>query len=202
MIKNIVFDFGGVLVDWNPRYFYKSVFDDAAEMEEFLANICTSEWNIEQDRGRSLEEATEIKIKEFPAKEELIRMYYDQWVNMLNGAIQKNVDVLYNLRGKFDLYGLTNWSAETFPTALDLFPFFEVFEEKIVVSGVEKLIKPDPAIFQVLLDRYSLVASECIFIDDNLANIQTAQKMGFEVIHCVEDIDLQQEIDKISARNR
>ncbi len=194
-IKHIVFDFGGVLVDWNPRHFYKTIFSSDEEMEDFLAHVCTSEWNIEQDRGRSLAEATSIKIKEFPDKEELIRMYYGEWVNMLNGPIQENVDVLLSLKGKYGLFGLTNWSAETFPTALELFPFFEVFEGKIVVSGEEKLIKPDPAIFHVLLDRYNLNTQECMFIDDNYDNIRAAQELGFYTVHCVPGLDLASEIN-------
>ncbi len=194
-IKNIVFDFGGVLVDWNPRHFYKNDFSSNEEMEDFLANVCTTEWNIEQDRGRSLAEATSIKIKEFPDKEELIRKYYGQWVNMLNGSIQENVDVLLALKGKYELFGLTNWSAETFPIALEIFPFFDLFEGKIVVSGEEKLIKPDPAIFHVLLDRYNLNAQECMFIDDNYDNIRAAQELGFYTIHCVLGLDLAAEIN-------
>lgn len=195
-IKNIVFDFGGVLVDWNPRYLYREIFDSSEEMEDFLANVCTSEWNVEQDRGRPLAEATKIKIQEFPDKAELIKLYYGQWVKTIGGAIQRNVDVLLSLQGKFNLYGLTNWSGETFPIALDMFSFFEAFDGKIVVSGDEKLIKPDPAIFQVLLDRYSLNAEECLFIDDNEANIHAAQKLGFDTIHCLENIDLGREIEK------
>lgn len=201
MIKNIVFDFGGVLVDWNPRYFYRRVFESEDEMEHFLATICTSDWNIEQDRGRSLDEATDIKIEEFPEHERLIRMYYDEWVNMLNGTIQENVDLLPILKDKFNLYGLTNWSAETFPTALDLFDFFKEFEEKIVVSGVEKLIKPDPAIFQVLLNRYDIKAEESIFIDDNADNISTAKSLGFETIHYVSGVPVKDEIERISQSN-
>ena len=201
MIKNVIFDFGGVLVDWNPKYVFREVFDTGQEMDYFLENICTMEWNIEQDRGRTIAEATRIKIEEYPDKENLIRMYYDKWVDMLGGAIQKNVDLLLPLKERFNLYGLTNWSAETFPIALDMFPFFSEFDGKIVVSGEEKLIKPDPRIFELILDRYHLEAAESIFIDDNPDNIQTANRLGFKTIHCLGDTDVNAEIAQLSTEN-
>ena len=199
MIKNIIFDFGGVLVDWDPRHFYRTVFEDENEMEEFLGTVCTSEWNVEQDRGRTLIEATELKIKEFPEKEELIRMYYDQWHLMFNGVIQKNVDLIRPFKEEFEVYGLTNWSADTYPTALELFPFLLEFEGRVVVSGRVKLIKPDPAIFELLLNQFTLKADESIFIDDNAANIATAKSLGFKTVHCLPETDVKAEIDQMIA---
>lgn len=181
-IKNIVFDFGGVLVDWNPRHLYKSHFQDTNEMELFLKNICTEEWNIEQDRGRSLSEATIELQKKFPEHSASISLFYDKWEVMLKGEIPGTVAILHKLKEKYTLYGLTNWSSETIDIAYKRFSFFQEFEG-IVVSGTEKLIKPDKRIFQLLLDRYSIKAEESIFIDDNLNNIKAAKELGFYAIH-------------------
>ncbi|QCX53712.1 HAD family phosphatase [Elizabethkingia sp. JS20170427COW] len=189
-IKNIVFDFGGVLMDWNPRYLYKEIFSNEDEMEYFLNNIATLSWNMEQDRGRSLQEATEILQKQYPKYSKEIALYYGEWPKMLKGAFEKNVELLYRLHEKFPTYGLTNWSAETFPYAYEHYPFFKLFKG-IVVSGEEKLIKPDEAIYKVFLSRYELNANECLFIDDNLHNIEAAQKLGFATTHLPEGEDLE-----------
>lgn len=192
-IKNVVFDFGGVLIDWNPRYMYRNVFSEEEEMEHFLKNICTDQWNAQQDKGRLLAEATLLLQMEFPDKSDLIQLYYDKWEEMLNGSIQENVEVLEELHGNYPLYGLTNWSAETFPIALERFGFLRYFNE-IVVSGEEKMIKPDKEIFDLMLNRYSLKAEECIFIDDNEKNIKTATEMGFKVVHFTEGVNLRNEL--------
>lgn len=174
-IKNIIFDFGGVLMDWNPRYFFKDYFNDDEKMEFFLKNIADDDWNAEQDRGRSLAEGTEILIAKFPEWETEIRAYYDNWTTMLRSDIPENVAVLRKLEhSEYDLFGLTNWSAETFPYALENYDFFDIFKGKIVVSGEEKLIKPNPEIWEVLLERYNIKANESVFIDDNAKNIETA----------------------------
>lgn len=189
MIKNIVFDFGGVLVDWNPRYLYKDIFTNETEMEYFLGNICTDEWNLQQDKGRLLSEGTQLLLNQFPEHQEMIRLFYDKWEVMLKGDIPENVEVLTMLKGKYHLLGLTNWSAETFPIALKRFPFFELFDG-IVVSGTEKLIKPDKAIFNLLLNRYQIRAKESIFIDDNIHNINAANELGFHTIHIHNNMNL------------
>lgn len=199
MIKNIVFDFGGVLMDWNQRYFYKTYFNDDEKMEFFLNNICSDEWNAEQDRGRTLAEGTELLVAEFPDWEKEIRAFYDNWTAMLKGEISENVEALRKLaETDFELFGLTNWSAETFPYALENYDFFKLFGGKIVVSGEEKLIKPNPEIWKVLLNRYQIKAEESIFIDDNVKNIEVAKNLGFKVIHCVPNINLLEEINKIT----
>jgi len=192
-IKNIVFDFGGVLIDWNPRYFFKEYFNDDEKMEYFLENIAQSEWNEEQDRGRLLSEGTDIQVKKFPEWEKEIRAYYDNWTTMLRSDIPHNVEVLRKL-GKTDyqLFGLTNWSEETFPYALENYDFFKLFDGKIVVSGTEKLIKPDPKIWHILLDRYKIHANESVFIDDNPKNIEMAKSLGFHTIHITSETDLEQ----------
>ncbi|WP_241330932.1 HAD family hydrolase [Chryseobacterium arthrosphaerae] len=194
-IKNIIFDFGGVLMDWNPRYFFKDYFNDDDKMEYFLENIAQDEWNIEQDRGRSLSEGTEIQIKKFPEWEKEIRAYYDNWTVMLKSDIPQNVDVLRKLKNTdYQLFGLTNWSAETFPYTLENYDFFQIFNGKIVVSGTEKLIKPDPAIWHILLERYHIQAGESVFIDDNPKNIEMARSLGFATIHVTPDTNLEQEL--------
>lgn len=196
-LKNIVFDFGGVVMDWDPRYFYRDYFKNESDMEFFLGNIATNAWNIEQDRGRSLEKGTEKLVKEHPLFEKEIRAYYDNWTTMLRGDIPQNVAVLRKLKGRYPLYGLTNWSSETFPYALEHYDFFKVFEGKIVVSGDEKLIKPDPKIYQVLFNRYDIEAEESVFIDDNADNIKTAQDLGFATIHVNPDTDLAKELNAL-----
>lgn len=157
------------------------------------------EWNAEQDRGRSLREGTEILIKQHPDWEKEIRAYYDNWPIMLRSDIPKNVEILRRLKGKFQLFGLTNWSEETFPIALENYDFFELFEGKIVVSGKEKLIKPDKAIFEVLIHRYDLKPAESLFIDDNLKNVETAKSLGFQVVHIQPEKDLEDEVRKLNV---
>lgn len=194
-IKNIIFDFGGVLMDWDPRYFFKDYFNDDEKMEYFLKNIAQDEWNIEQDRGRSLSDGTEIQVKKFPEWEKEIRAFYDNWTIMLKSDIPQNVEILRKLKNTdYHLFGLTNWSAETFPYALENYDFFQIFDGKIVVSGTEKLIKPDPKIWYILLERYNIQAGESVFIDDNPKNIEMAQSLGFETIHVTPETNLEQEL--------
>ena len=189
--KALVFDFGGVLMDWNPRYYFSSHFDSEETMEFFLSKIASDEWNAQQDKGRSLSEATELLVAMHPDWEADIRAYYQNWSTMLKGEIKQNVEVLRRLaQNSYPLYGLTNWSHETFPYALEHYDFFSLFEGKIVVSGEEKLIKPDPEIFQLLIERYSLDPKESIFIDDNYQNIRTAEKLGFDVVHVHSELEL------------
>ncbi|PWN69396.1 HAD family hydrolase [Chryseobacterium phosphatilyticum] len=200
-IKNIIFDFGGVLMDWNPRYFFKDYFNDDEKMEYFLENIAQDEWNIEQDKGRPLAEGTEIQVKKFPEWEKEIRAFYDNWTIMLKSDIPQNVEVLRKLKNTdYHLFGLTNWSAETFPYALENYDFFQLFDGKIVVSGTEKLIKPDPKIWHLLLERYNIRAEESIFIDDNQKNIEMAQSLGFNTIHVLPDTDLKQKLESFGVK--
>lgn len=200
-IKNIIFDFGGVLMDWNPRYFYKTYFNDDEKMEFFLKNIAVDEWNAEQDRGRTLKEGTEIQIAKFPEYEKDLRAYYDNWTTMLRADIPENVAVLKKLaETDYELFGLTNWSHETFPYALENYDFFKLFKGKIVVSGEEKLIKPDPAIWTLLLDRYHIKAEDSVFIDDNAKNIEVATEMGFHTVHVTENLDLEQELKNLGIQ--
>ena len=200
-IKNIIFDFGGVVMDWNPRYFFKDYFNDDEKMEFFLKNIATDEWNAEQDRGRTLAEGTEIQVAKFPQWEKELRAYYDNWTTMLRSDIPKNVEVLRKLEhSNYELFGLTNWSAETFPYALENYDFFKIFDGKIVVSGTEKVIKPDPKIWEVLLERYHIKADESVFIDDNAKNIEVAKALGFITIHITPETDLEKELKDLGLK--
>ena len=184
MIKNIVFDLGGVLIDWNPRYLYRKIFDEKADVEKFLEKVCTMDWNIQQDAGNSLAGATQMLVNKFPEREQEIRAYYDRWPEMLGGDIRGTVEILRHLidDGRYRILALTNWSAETFPLAQKEFEFLSWFEG-IVVSGAEKCIKPFPEIYQILLERYDLQAEETIFIDDNSDNIIGAEVLGIHGLH-------------------
>ena len=184
-IKNIIFDLGGVLIDWNPDYVFLKVFKgDRLKLQEFYNKVCTFEWNENQDAGYPLDKATKDKIKIFPEYEDQIRMYYGKWEEMIGGEIKEVVTILKNLvrENKFRVFALTNWSAETFPIALKKFHFLHLFEG-IVVSGTEKTRKPFSDIYEIILNRYNLIASESIFIDDNLRNIKAANKFGIKTIH-------------------
>ena len=151
-------------------------------MEHFLKNICTDEWNLEQDKGRSLSDGTILLQNKFPEFHSMIQLFYDKWETMLKSDIPETVSLLYKLKAKYKIYGLTNWSAETISIAYDRFSFFKEFDG-IVVSGQEKMIKPNKQIYQLLLDRYNLKAEHTIFIDDNINNIKAAEEVGLYGIH-------------------
>jgi 2-haloacid dehalogenase len=184
-IDTIIFDLGGVLVDWDPKYVYREVFNgDEEKVDWFLNTICTSDWNVEQDAGRTFKEATDFLVNKHPEYEDWIRIYYDRWEDMLLGQIDETVALLEKIKkqGSHQLYALTNWSAEAFPVALQRFDFLQHFEG-IVVSGEEKTRKPFSKIYEIILDRYQLKAHSCVFIDDNLENVKGAETVGIKAIH-------------------
>ncbi|RAJ87867.1 2-haloacid dehalogenase [Chitinophaga dinghuensis] len=193
--KAIIFDLGSVLIDWNPRYLYRKIFTTEAEMEHFLEEICTSDWNEEQDAGRSLLDATELLIQQHPQYEAQIRAYYGRWKEMMVGEIADSVALLKELKesGKYRLYALTNWSNETFPLALMEYKFLQWFDG-IVVSGKEKQRKPSPGFFNLLLDRYQESADHALFIDDNIRNVNAARNMGIESIQFVNATQLKNDL--------
>ncbi len=184
MINTIIFDLGGVLIDWNPEYVFRQVIPDEAKRRYFFENICTHDWNVEQDAGRPLTAATELLVSQFPDWEAEIRDYYGRWEEMLGGPIHDTVDLLRELRdgGRHRLLALTNWSNETFPVALSRYDFLHWFEG-IVVSGDEKTRKPFPDIYRILLDRFAVEPARAVFIDDSLKNVQGAEAMGINGIH-------------------
>jgi 2-haloacid dehalogenase len=184
-INTIIFDLGGVLLDWNPMYVYdEKYFESTEKRDYFFSNVCTSEWNEEQDAGRPISEGTEVLVKQFPEWERPIRDYYGRWTDMLRGDIPETVAILKKLKesGRYKLYALTNWQAELFQIALVRHPFLYWFDGR-VVSGVEKMRKPFPEFYQLLLKRYGVEAGNAVFIDDNLRNVAGAEAVGIKGIH-------------------
>ena len=183
------------MVDWNPEYLYSKIFDSKTEVDFFLEHVCTFNWNAQQDAGRTLEEATRVLVETHPTYTKEIKAYYQRWTEMLNGHIAGTLEIFEHLKNRGDhrLLALTNWSAETFPTALEIFDFLHWFEG-IVVSGHEKLIKPDREIYQVLFDRYSIDPNESLFIDDSFPNIETSRELGMTGIHFNHPDQLEKEL--------
>ncbi len=197
-VKNIIFDLGGVLIDWNPEYVYLDVFNgDRKKMQWFFDDICTMDWNENQDAGYPLAQATEDRVALFPQYEEWIRMYYGRWEEMLGDAIAPTVSILQQLvkDPHYRVVALTNWSAETFPIALDRFEFLQWFEG-IVVSGAENTRKPFEEIYQHTLDRFKMQAQECLFIDDNLRNVEGAKALGIQGYHFTTPQQLKEDLLK------
>ena len=177
----LLFDLGGVLVDWNPRYLYRKVYGEA-ELEFFLAEVCTSPWNLSMDEGRTFADAIAEKQQAWPDYREAIGWWETRWEEMLQGPIQETVDLLGELKDQgHPLFALTNWSAQTFPRARERFAFLSWFRE-IVVSGEVGLVKPDPAIFRLTLARCGLRAEDTVFIDDALPNVEAARSLGLDAI--------------------
>ncbi|MEM7043362.1 MAG: HAD family phosphatase [Pseudomonadota bacterium] len=192
----VIFDLGAVLIDWNPRHLYRKLFDDEEAMEAFLRDVCAPAWNAEQDRGRSWDEAVELLSAEHPDHRDLIIAYRDRWTEMLKGPIHGTVEILERLdRDGLELHALTNWSAETFPIARERYAFLDRFRT-ILVSGEEKLMKPDPAIFELMLARIGHPAERCLFIDDSQKNIEAARKLGFDTVHFSSPAALQADLER------
>lgn len=197
MINTIIFDLGAVLIDWHPKHLYRKLFTDEAEMEYFLDNICTSAWNEEQDEGRPIKEGTEILVARHPEHEANIRAFYSRWDEMLAGPIEGTLQIFKQLKqsGKYKLYALSNWSAETWPIALSKYDFFNDFDG-MVISGLEGIRKPHPAFYQLLLNRYNINVNEALFIDDNYRNVLAAQQLGIAAIHFTSANELEQQLSQ------
>jgi 2-haloacid dehalogenase len=183
-IKAIIFDYGNVLLQWDPRNMYQRFFpNDAEGMERFLAEVNFADWNLQQDKGRPFAEGIAILSQQFPHYGHLAQAYYDHWIDSVIGPVDGTVNILKRLKqAGYPLYGLSNWSAETFPRARKKYNFFELLDD-MVISGAVGLVKPDPEIYQIMLDKIKRPAQECLFIDDSLANVHQAEKMGFAVVH-------------------
>ncbi|MCB1096897.1 MAG: HAD family phosphatase [Verrucomicrobiales bacterium] len=184
MIETIIFDLGGVLIDWDPRHLYRKLIPDEERMEYFLANICAHEWNEQHDAGHPVAEGMKELAAIHPDWEKEIFAYYERWPEMLGGPIEGTVDILSELHnaGEQRLLALTNWSAETFPVARERYDFLNWFEN-ILVSGEEKMKKPDPRFFQLLFERFNVDPAKAVFIDDSARNIESAQNCGLHTIH-------------------
>lgn len=199
-IHTIIFDLGGVLIDWNPRYVFDDhYFDTKDNLDYFFEHICTSEWNENQDAGYPIVKATEERVALFPQWEKAIRDYYGRWTEMLRGPIAETVDLFSKLRKVpgLKLYALTNWSAETFPIALERFEFLHWFDGR-VVSGEEKMRKPFPEFYRLLLNRYQVNPARALLIDDNFRNIKAAETIGIKGIHFINPVQLENELARYS----
>jgi 2-haloacid dehalogenase len=181
-VDTVIFDLGEVLIPWDPRTLYRKLIPDAVEMERFLAEVCSPDWNARQDRGRSLVAGTAELVAAYPQYEPWIRAFYDRWLEMLGGSIRGSEELVRELKAKgFRVLALSNWSGETFPLARPRYPVLEEFEG-IVISGPEGLIKPDPDIYRLLCERYRVVPERAVFLDDSLANVEGARAIGMQAI--------------------
>lgn len=196
----VVFDVGNVLIQWDPRHLYRKLLDDDAEVERFLSEVCTPEWNLAQDLGRSWADGVDERVARYPDMAALIRAFDARWSEMVPGAIEPSVSVLRDLKSAgVPIYGLTNFSAEKWRETIARFEFFSLFDG-VVVSAHEGVVKPEPAIYRVLLERYGLAAEDCIFVDDSAANIDGAQAMGIAGIHFTPGLDLRAALKERGVR--
>jgi len=181
--STIVFDLGGVLIDWNPAYVYRTVFKTEDSVRHFLKNVCTTDWNEQQDAGRTFADATALLVSEYPQYRTEIQQYYGRWKEMLGGPIEDTVTFLQGLHreGRYRLVALTNWSAEAFPVARELYPFLGLFEQ-ILVSGEEMMKKPDHRIFVLLYSKFQINPAEALFIDDNPHNVEASRATGMDAV--------------------
>ncbi len=192
-VSTVIFDLGGVLVDWNPDYLYRKLIPDVAERSWFLTEVCNGAWNAQQDRGRDWETAIAEKTAQFPQHAALIRAYRDRWIETIGGRIEETVTVLDELKARgVPLYALTNWAADTFQEARHIVPLDRF--DGIVVSGEVKMMKPEPEIFLHLLDQFDLEATDCLFIDDMPYNTAAAAALGFEIVTFTGAAVLRQEL--------
>jgi len=201
-INAIIFDYGNVLIEWNPRYVYNRYFpDNLEEMERFLKEVDFMGWNNLQDKGRTFTEGVADLSTQFPHHTHLIQAYNDHWKDSIGVAYTDTVEILKQLKQMgYPLYGLSNWSAETFPYAQEKFDFFPLFDD-MVVSGYVGHVKPEPEIYQLLLEKIQRPAQECLFIDDSLPNIDQANKMGFVTIHHQSSLQLRSDLEKLNILN-
>jgi 2-haloacid dehalogenase len=180
---NIVFDLGKVLINWDPRHVYREVFNDDRKMEWFLENVCTNDWNLEQDRGRSFDDGVKEATARHPTYAKEIAIYRDRWMDMIPGDIEGTVEILEDLHDQGSaLYAITNWNGDTFRATKGRFGFLSLFRD-IVVSGDEKLLKPDPAIYHLLAKRNEIKLENSLFIDDSLKNVEGAKAVGMKAHH-------------------
>ena len=197
-ISSVIFDVGGVIADWNPHYLYRRLIPDPAERERFLTEVCTGEWNAHQDRGRPFEEAVAELVARHPGQRELIEAFWHQWSQMLGDPIPGVSDIVTELHHRrTPLYGITNWSAETYPIAIRKHPELTLFTDT-VVSGEVRMSKPDPEIFRYSLERFKVTADQTVFIDDNPDNVSAAEALGINGIHFTDAAALRADLERMN----
>lgn len=195
-ITAIIFDFGNVFVKWDAHALYQRFFPNPEAVDSFLQEIRFAEWNAHQDAGRPFKKGITELSAEFPQHAELIQAYGTYWEESITETLAGTVEIARKLKeAGWNLYLLSNFSAETFPLMLKRYEFLQLFDD-LIISGEHKLIKPDPAIFELTLKRIKREAHECLFIDDSLANIQTANKLGFHTIHFQSPEQLERDLEK------
>lgn len=186
LIDAVVFDLGNVLIPFNPRWLFAKLMPDDASIERFFEETGFDAWNIEMDAGRRFADGIAAHSLRFPHYRPLFEAFFERWHETVGEPIAESVELLHALRKQaVRTYALTNFSAETYPLAVARFPFLSDFDGT-VVSGREGLVKPDPAIYELLLRRYSITASRAVFIDDRLENVESARRLGFHGIHFVD----------------
>ena len=199
-VRNVVvFDIGGVLIDWDPRHLYRKLFPgDEPAMEHFLANVCTHEWNRGQDAGRSFADGARLLKLQHPDKTELIDAYGARFDEMMPGPIAGTVEIVAELHQRdTPLYVLSNFSAETFPAALERFDFLRWFRG-LVISGEVGVIKPDPRIYKIMLARFAIDPHRTVYIDDVAANAEAARPFGIHGIHFTTPGALREELVRLA----
>ncbi len=180
-MKNIILDFGAVLLDWNPHYVFDAYFGSAEKADWFLKNICTGQWNAQMDAGKPFAEGVRELTAPYPEWAEAIALYQKDWLKMIGEETPGMYELECELKARgYGLYGLTNWSMETFPLVWDRRIF--TILDGMVVSGAEGVVKPDPAIYRLLLERYSLTPGDCLFVDDIIANVLGARAVGIPAV--------------------
>jgi len=191
-----LFDLGGVFFDWDPNHFFKDIFDSAEERKYFLTEICSDEWNVKQDAGRTIEDAESELIPKYPHYAKEIKMYYKNHRNMIRGIFHLSIEVLHKLKQlNYECYVLSNWSAETFEGMTQAYPFLKTFNG-LLISGEDKLMKPDAAIYELAINRFNLIPNETVFIDDKIENIKAAQNLKLKTIHLIDPKNIELEINK------
>ena len=197
-IKAIVFDYGNVLLEWDPRHVYRRYFDNDEDIDRFLHEVDFMGWNAQQDRGRSFKAGVADHSQKFPQYAHLFQAYHDHWKDSIGNPLVDTVEILKELKqAGYPLYGLSNWSAETFPYARAKHEFFGLFDD-MVISGEVGHVKPEPEIYHILLEKIGRPANECLFIDDSLPNIKQAEKLGIQGIHFRSAEQLRFELGKLN----
>ncbi|HZQ87894.1 MAG TPA: HAD family phosphatase [Acidimicrobiales bacterium] len=200
LLDAVVFDLGGVLMEWEPRRLYRTMFDDDAAMEHFLATVCTPAWNDELDRGLPFAAGVAQLTALHPEHAELISAYHSRWDEMLGGAIDDAVDVLRDLKAaSVPVYALSNWSAETYPVARRRYEFLDWFDG-VLISGDVGVTKPDPRIFDELCDRFGLQPARTLFVDDRRDNVEGARRYGLLAVQFTSGVTLRESLRDLGLR--